>query len=676
MSIRAVIIGLCLAAGIGGVGYLNDWVMHLTPLVGNHLPIGVVGLLLLLVLVINPLAGLIRASWRLRAGELAVIAALTLAACAIPSSGLMRTFVPTLAMPARYNTQYPSWQSNGVIAYVPAKLLPAGGEDDPHTLNPLITSGLGRPGKPISLDAVPWSSWQTPLSNWLPLIVLFALAVICVALIVHPQWSARERLRYPVARFIGSLLGDDATGQTPILRRSGFWIALGVVAAIHSVNGLSAWHVLNVQIPLTLDLQTLAGQYPKLASAPGAERFFSPQLYLAVVGFSFFLASDVGLSLGICQFLFVGAMALFMQAGVNYQTSYLTGGEVAWQYFGSYLGLGMIVAYAGRWYYWATLKEAVTFRPQAGVHGYSAWAARFLILIVAGLVALICRLGLPWYLAAIFVALVLLMFTVMTRVNAESGLFFIQPSWQPLAVFIGLFGASSLGPSIYTTIGLLCAVLTIDPRECLMPFVVNGLKLCEDKGVRPSRAGAWIPIAVLAALAVAVPVVLWADYNWGLPSDGWATLFVPKMPFDAAGREFGKMDPAQLAQAASLSGLERLAEMRPSGAFLAWAGGGLALVLAFNVLRMRLTWWPLHPILFLVWGTYPMGHFSWSFLVGWAVKAMITRFGGPGTYDRAKGVMIGLIAGEVLAGVGFMIAGAIYYALRGLPPPSYSIFPG
>ncbi len=676
MSLRAIILGLLLAACIGAGGYLNDWIMHLTPLVGNHLPIGVFGLVLLVVLVANPLVGLVHRSLRLNVAELAVILALALAACAIPGSGLMRTFVPTLAMPARYNAEYPGWRAQQVLSYVPPQLLPAGGEDDDRVLGPLTAGGLGRPHHPAALSAVPWDAWSEPLTAWLPLIFLTAMAVLCIAVIVHPQWSKRERLRYPVAQFASTLLGEDATGsRTPAIRRRGFWIALAVVAAVHAVNGLYAWHVINVQIPLSLDLQNVANQYPTLAATPGAERFFAPQLFLAVMAFSFFLASEVSLSLGICQFLFVAVMAVFSQAGVGYETGYLVGGKVAWQYFGSYLGLGVIVLYAGRRYYWQTLKQALALGRRQEVERYAVWACRFLLVIVACLCVLLWRLGLPAYMAVLLVGLVLLMFTVMTRINVESGLFFIQPCWQPLTVFIGLFGAASMGPSVYTTIALVCAVLTIDPRECLMPFIANGLKLCQDKSVPPSRSGFPVAVAVLLALAAAVPVVLWAGYNYGLPGDSWALYFVPRMPFDAAMREFGKLDSAQLAQTMSLSDLGRLASMKPDVDFVAWAGAGLGLVLLFNVFRMRLTWWPLHPILFLVWGTYPLSHFSWSFLAGWGIKSMVTKFGGAGAYDRAKVVMVGLIAGELLGGFGWMIAGAIYYAVTGTQPPDYRIFP-
>ncbi len=37
---------------------------------------------------------------------------------------------------------------------------------------------------------------------------------------------------------------------------------------------------------------------------------------------------------------------------------------------------------------------------------------------------------------------------------------------------------------------------------------------------------------------------------------------------------------------------------------------GVALVLGFSVCRLRYSWWPLHPIMFLVWGTWTMSRFS------------------------------------------------------------------
>ena len=342
----------------------------------------------------------------------------------------------------------------------------------------------------------------------------------------------------------------------------------------------------------------------------------------------------------------------------------------------------MIVLYTGRRHYGGVLKRALTFRRLPGVENYSVWAARVGFLAAAGAVAILIGQGLAAPFAILLVGLILLLFTIVGRINVETGLIFIQLYWHPLPVFVGLFGAAALGPGAMATIGLLCAVLTIDPRECLMPFVLNGLKLSDDAGVRPARMGLSAGMVLAVSLAVATPVVLWANYNYGIPEhDLWAKEVVPQKPFKAVVAAIGELkdatpDELNLEQSRSLGTWERLGAMRPDPDFLKWAGLGLAAVLVLSFLRLRYTWWPLHPIFLVLWGTYPMANLYPSFLVGWLIKAGVMHLGGGKAYTNVKPVMIGVVAGELLAGFLFAVAGAIYYALTGVTPEQYAIFPG
>ena len=54
----------------------------------------------------------------------------------------------------------------------------------------------------------------------------------------------------------------------------------------------------------------------------------------------------------------------------------LSGGVQAWFSFGSFLAMAAMLYYAGRRYYWQTLKEALTFRRQADAEAHAVWACR------------------------------------------------------------------------------------------------------------------------------------------------------------------------------------------------------------------------------------------------------------------------------------------------------------
>jgi len=689
MSVRAIILGLVLAVCISGLGYLNDSVLRLTYLVGNHLPISVFGLLILMAMLLNPLLHLLRARWRLRPRELALIVAMMLVACSIPGSGLMRTFVSSLALPAHYNRSKAGWREHDVLSYAPPKMLPAQGRYDPQVTDRFVAGakakgeGFGLAGA-FDLDNVPWSGWAECLGTWLPLIVLTAVGVICLGLIVHREWAYHERLRYPVALVASAILEQDpdrAVGS--IFRNRLFWLGLGTVFLVHVVNGLATLYPDDmVRIPLNVDLSVVKQKWPDLGKAPQAWGLFAPKLIPTVAAFAFFLASDVSLSLGLSQVIYVPLVAGLLVAGVDYRGEYMTGGPQNWHLFGSYLGIAILVAYIGRRYYWDILVSALTFRRRAGTVRSAVWACRVFIVSMVLIVAFLCvRVGLGLPLAVLVVFLIFLIFVVMGRINVETGLFFIQPYWQPLAILMGLFGIAALGPKTIVIVGLICVVLTIDPRESLMPFLLNGLKVCDDNRVRPGRVGVTAGATYVVALLVAIIIVFWASYNHGAPQrDGWAFKNVPAFTFDAANNATAQLKySGDLTRSQEYGAWQRVGNINPAPGFLSAVGIGLALVFVTGFLRLRYTWWPLHPVIFLVWGTYPMANFSHSFLLGWLIKTVITRFGGGKAHRRAAPLMIGVIAGDLVGGLLWMIHGAAYYGVTAQlldRARIYRIFPG
>ena len=86
MSLRAVILGLLAAMLIAAVGYINDQVLRLNFLVGNHFPISVFGVLIVIAIAVNPLLRRIRRFWSFRPSEMAIVTALALVACSVPGS--------------------------------------------------------------------------------------------------------------------------------------------------------------------------------------------------------------------------------------------------------------------------------------------------------------------------------------------------------------------------------------------------------------------------------------------------------------------------------------------------------------------------------------------------------------------------------------------------------------
>lgn len=671
MTRRAVFFGLLGAVFIAVAGYMNDSYIRVALAIGNHFPPIVFGLLILLALGINPILYRIRPQWRFRTSELAVIIALTLAACSIPSAGLMRGFVDAISMPIQYNRTEPGWQKAEILDYAPPQMLVAGGEYRPEVIEGLV-SGMGSQGEPIGLTDVPWRHWQAPLLTWVPLILLLHLGLICLGLIVHRQWSSRERLRYPVANFAIMLMQTEpgrAFGK--IFSNKLFWVGFGIVLFIRVVNGAHVWFPALPEIPLKFDFGVIHDKYEFLRG-----RWLRPALYPAVIAFAFFLASDVGFTLGVSDFLYGLVVSAMLAAGVDTSGNYMTGSVKGWHVFGSYVGFTLMLIYTGRHYYWHVLRGAVTFRLQEDVEPSSAWACRIFLMSMLATIALFTVHGLEWPLATALVALMVMMFLVISRVNVECGLFFYKPTWQPPGVLIGLFGLSVLGPKAIIVIGLLTMVLSIDPKECFMPFLMNGLKMTDDTGTRPSRTGWAVAAAFALGLAVVMPVALWASYNNGLQfEDGFSNRWIPSAPFKVGLQSVTQLSLAgELETVEQYSPWERIMRMDPEQRFLWAAGIGFVLILLCSICRLRFSWWPLHPVLFLVVGMWAVAILSVSFFLGWLIKVMVVRFGGGSVYKKVIPLMVGVIAADVTAAVVFTIIGTAYFGVTGLKPPQYFIF--
>jgi len=93
------------------------------------------------------------------------------------------------------------------------------------------------------------------------------------------------------------------------------------------------------------------------------------------------------------------------------------------------------------------------------------------------------------------------------------------------------------------------------------------------------------------------------------------------------------------------------------------------------LLRLRFAWWPLHPIGYLMLGTYPVQHLWFSILIGWIAKSLVLRFGGAKLYTDGKPLFFGLIVGESAAAGFWLLMGILLSGLH-LPYRPVNIMPG
>ena len=273
------------------------------------------------------------------------------------------------------------------------------------------------------------------------------------------------------------------------------------------------------------------------------------------------------------------------------------------------------------------------------------------------------------------------LFLMVSRLNVAAGLFVIQPMWHPVDILVAGFGSYALGPQAMIALAVLCTLVTIDPRIAVAPLAANALRLGDLQKLRPGRLAGGMAAAIVLALLVSVPVTLYLLYDLGSntmdsPGTRWADA-VAHMPFNMVTRHVNKLRiSGQLAAAEGPVTLGRLwSDRHAAPYFHAAFGVGLALVLVCSYLRLRFPRWPLHPLVFLVWGTPWMVVYAPSFFLAWVLKSAVTKFGGRQTYHKAKHFFLGLVAGEVLAAIFWAIVSTAYYLSTGLQAKSFLVRP-
>lgn len=800
--------GILLALAVSGTTYFNDWVIGQTNLVGNHLPISVFGIAVLLLLCINPLLRFLGPKATLGAAEVAVIVALGLAVCGWPGSNFFRGLTTVTAYPAHWLKTKANWQSAKVMSYVPgasaelapgqvrdwrqlARLLEQGRDNpspnakkrihralseaaqrslheglvrgfdaarvseltnainavvqDPELYEPtafaavkllpraqelLLSSGtqpnreqlvelnrwlivsacdglvLAPPAgegllfdrgraDPFALDTLvqgrgknqqlsprelPWRAWWPTIRLWWGVGLLLAITSLCLALIVHPQWSKRELLPYPIARFVEEASTRSPLGRLPDVAKGRlFWLGFISLVALHFINGIHAWVPDVPEIPRNYDFWSLSQLFPNAVRVAGSYGYFAPTIYGSVVAFSFFLSSSVSFSLGIAEVLYMAFAGTLLGYGIHIEGGLIEGASSNMLRFGSFLAVFVMIVYTGRHYFNQVTKSAILASRSAEVPNYVAWAARVAIVAIALTIGMLRMAGIGWGFAAAFVALELIIFVVMSRMIAETGTFFMQHTWAPVGIITGLLGFGAIGPSTYIALALTTAIFSIDSREIFMPFFVNGLKMVDrDDGPTPTKVAPYMAIIVVVGLVVAGVTTLTLQYNHGATQIGnrFATEKLPLFAFDGLAKHVASASAdGTLASSTFVDGWSRWSAVRPDAGAIPWLLLGLAIGFGAAVARLRWAFWPLHPVAFLVWATYPMAMFGPSFLVGWMIKSAVVGTSGARGYHRAKPLMIGVIAGEMISGLGWMLYGVAYYFATGKAPVAYSIFP-
>lgn len=694
MTLRALTLAFAAVAVICGFTYFNDAVLFHAMFLGNHMPMSVFGGLLLFLITVNPILGRLsrgNPTSPLRpfsARELCLLLAIVLPVCCIPYCSMMRLLPRALMLPHHYAKTDASWKLRDgadsqtftpATAILPRRMLADPEYDNGNALLAMVQGMPTKPGqKHVSPAAIPWRAWKDTLALWIPLFLLLWLALGGIAVACHHQWANNEHLPYPIVQFARTIMPEANGAISRVLKNKWFWLACLVVYAIHLNNYLYLYHT-DYLIPFrrVISFWPVSKLFPTFMRGGGWSLVYI-RLYFTAIGIAFLIPVDVSMAVGIGPFIFIYLAGVLAKVGLPMHAGYVFSGRISnGLILGGFLAFFAVLLYTGRHYYLNALKAALRIGPGRDVPAAAIWGVRCFLAAATAFVVSLTLLGLDWQLAVIYTALTIALFTVLGRIIAEAGAFHLSPGIYPCALVVAIFGEQALGPTTLVIMFFLTSIFLIDPRECFIPFMVNALQFSALGRIRFSRILPVTAIAMLVGLCIAVPATLYFTYDHGVNwRDAFASASVPRYAISSAVAARQRLLAQDtLAASENCKGFQRFAALKPNKRFLVAFGATFAATILCSLARLRFARWPIHPVLFCLWPGYAGYTMAWSFLIGGAIKILASHYGGSNFVQKFKPLMIGLIAGDMLAGLTVIASGATYYFITGTPPKGYWVLP-
>lgn len=654
----------------------NDFVLGNTYVIGNSLPIGAMLVFFVIAVLINaPLSRYLPAQ-ALSTGEMGVAFAVVLVGCALPSSALMRYLPPSLV--------YPFWQARSDAETlrllesikIARWLFPSFKGDSPRQWmnDPIVTGYAGRwtgEGPP------PYAAWIRPMLAWGVYVAFLYGAFLCLIAILRRQWYENERLPFPLATIQVAILEAPAPGKffSPTMSSRSFWVCFFIVFAIHVWNGLFLyWPKYFPEIPLNFDLRQVFSESP-WRYADGD--LFRSWVYLTAAAISYFLPGAVSFSM---WFFYVLWQVWKMMLGVSTGDPGTPGqGD---QMFGGLAAYVLIVLWIGRRHWWLVICQAFRGqRPGEPAGRYLSYRGSFwgLVACLAGLVAFNTLAGATVGGAIVITTMVTGGLFIVARIVAETGLLQPGSTFFPTRPWLILGSLGWAKPTSLTTVYLSgeAELLHHDVRESFGVFASHGVRVLDQTTYAGGSMSADDHAArklgrrlmLLMALTIAVAYftsfssMLWIEYEYAAQKKPDAKVV---NEYASAWGIMGHMTYPSM----DYMNQRFSSPHSPAGHFTV----GAAITVALSVMRFRYVWWPLHPVGYLCFASWPMSQLWFSIFVGWLVRALVLKFGGSRMYSNARTALIGVIMGEALAvsfwliiGMALGSMGMVYKTVKILP---------
>ncbi|MBW3635070.1 MAG: hypothetical protein KY445_01235 [Armatimonadetes bacterium] len=649
---RAIVLGLLLCVGLAALNAWIETVENVHFLGGVHLPLGAIFVLGVLIVGVNSVLkaarGVPLVPRPFSAAELLTIYAMMLFGAIVSTPGTETFFLTVGAGLFYFATRENRWAET-FYSYVPPSFAPGwdGVRYQREVIEGLYTGG-------ISFAEVPWHAWMPMLISWSVFLFGCYATLFFASILLRRQWIENEALTFPLIELPLRMVDVDERNSHPPARAfwgdRGLWLGAGAAFALHVLRGMNNfypdWPIIPSFQGNAFSIQMTEGPWRALGTLRG-------EYFLGGIGIAYLLTRELSGSMWmffwIMQFQLVAAEMLgFPVATLPKDNSQGRPLFITYQSIGAWAMLAALLLWTARGHLKLMFRAA--WNPQSAIrtpHSSEPFSPRAAVvgfgLSLVGLLAWCWFAGMNPLIAGLFITMYVMASLVLARLVVEGGFIFPQLPFSPLDWMTGgLLGASVIGAGDLTRLGFLQTVLFSDARTNMLPAWLHTLKIAHAQSFSPRDTRRLMLAgfaAVAVSLAVTIGVTLTALYaNGALSAYGWFTKNGPTGTWNGTAtmmRTNAALDPLNWG----------------------WFAIGAGVVWGIMALRSRLLWFSLHPLGYIVATGYPITRLWLSFFLGWLVKTLVLKYGGSDSAQRLRPFMVGLILGNALAMVFWMIAG-------------------
>lgn len=578
-------------------------------MVANHMPLGGLFFLILLIFLVNPFLRKIAKGAEFSTPELALIWIMIAASSAVPGYGMMEFLFPYLAAPLYFSTPENQWQEV-ILPHIP---------DWAYLSDKIAVKDFFNG---FSGGEIPWSAWIAPAGFWIIFSLLFFFVFTCWGAILRRQWVERERYVFPLVQVPMHLVKPDSLFSGTFLKNRLLWGGISVAFLAHLFNGLHRYVPSIPHLRLWNSLAPLFPERPWNALVQGWP--LTAIIYFSVIGVTYFLQLDVALSLWFF-FTFYKLQEVFFSAfSINTISSQnqIIGGDFV---------LIIFLLWMSRHHLWDVFRKAILGHKDVD-DSNEPMSYRFAVLgMLAGSVGILimCQyLGMSIKIAVFFIFLVWAMGTVVAWMVANAGMLLVNIGFTPFGFVTTFFGSRGIRAADLTLMAFDRTSIVCWSSESLMPYALQDFKLADLLDLKRRKVPPLMALSILVAIVVAFYGSLQFIYRQGAENlENWVYIGVGR----------GVLQQADYA-------IQYPYGPNMNAIYTALGGAGFMAFLLF--MRYRFLWWPLHPIGYVVGVTYAPHHLWFSILTGWLIKVLILKLGGLGSYRRYRPFFLGLIVGE------------------------------